>query len=253
MPSWSRAAASGLVAAALVGLGVPAGATSLLLESRQLTVDFVPISRNAYSCPTCTLADWETVVLPGPAWEKADPKLLLPEVTAILPVPPEGVPASIDLVAAISGDDHIYIARVLDGVLLGNDPEFGFLSVARVERDTEFTFFAGQVVHEVTDADGGVYVLFSFDLAAAESWDVSELDGIAGFVSLPDGWRYSSRITSEEEVYASGGVATVFAMGAAATWQLVPEAGGKVPLAGALLLVGFLGARRSAAGVAGSL
>ena len=41
MPSWSRAA-SGLVAAALVGLGVPAGATSILLESRQLTIDFVP-------------------------------------------------------------------------------------------------------------------------------------------------------------------------------------------------------------------
>jgi hypothetical protein len=51
---------------------------SILLESRQLTIDFVPISRNVYSCPTCTLADWETVVLPGPAWEKADPKLGAP-------------------------------------------------------------------------------------------------------------------------------------------------------------------------------
>ena len=47
------------------------------------------------------------MVLPGPAWEKADPKLLLSEATAILPTPPEGVPASIDLVPGIPGDDHI--------------------------------------------------------------------------------------------------------------------------------------------------
>ena len=86
-------------------------------------------------------------------------------------------------------------------------------------------------------------LLFSFDLVAAETWDVSELDGIAGFVGLPDGWSYSSRVTSEDEVYASDGIATVFAMASAASWQFVPEPGGKVLLAVALLWLGVLGAR----------
>ena len=133
MPIWSSAA-WGVGVSALAGLAAPAGAASILLESREFTTDFIPISRNVYQCPTCTLEDWETVVLPGPGWEKADPKLLLPEVAATLPTPPEGVPASIDLVPGIPGDDHLYIARVLDGVLLGRDATFGFLSLARVER-----------------------------------------------------------------------------------------------------------------------
>jgi len=58
------------------------------------------------------------------------------------------------------------------------------------------------------------YILFSFDLAASATWDVTQIDGIAGFISLPMGWTYSSRVTTQDEVYASGGIADVFAMGA---------------------------------------
>lgn len=219
-------------------LALPAGATTLLFESREITLDAFPISRNVYECDTCTQGDWDDVVLPGPAWEQATPKLLLPDVSAVLPTPPAGVPATLDLVPTIPGDDHRYIARVLDGVLLANDPVFGFLSTARVERDTVFTYGAGQVVHEVTDDEGRRYILFTFDLEASGTWDVSQLDGIGGFLRLPTGWSYSSRVTTRDEVYASGGVATVFSMGGAASFQLVPEPATATLLLAGLCLVG---------------
>lgn len=213
---------------------LPASATSLLFESRQITPDAPPFSRNVYQCSTCTVADWANVVLPGPSWEQASAKLLLPDVTVVLPTPPVGVPATLDLIPTLPGDDHLFIARVLDGVLLQFDPTFGPLATARVERDTQFTYTAGQVVHEITDTGGNRYILFSFDLAASAVWDVTQIDGIAGFISLPTGWVYSSRVTTQDEVYASGGIADVFAMGGAATFQKVPE-----PRTALLMLTGL--------------
>lgn len=231
----------GAVAAATA---LPASATSLLFESRQFTLDAFPFSRNVYECATCTVADWENVELPGPAWEKATPKLFLPDVTAVLPTPPPGVPETLDLIPTLPGDEHRFIARLLDGVLLENDPTFGALATARVERDTVFTYTAGQVVHEITDTEGERYILFSFDLEASETWDVTQIDGIAGFIHLPTGWTYSSRVTTQDEVYASGGIANVFAMGGLATFQQVPEPGTTLLMLTAMGLVAA-GRRRS--------
>ncbi len=230
-----------LLGAVALATALPASATTLLFESREITFDALPFSRNVYQCATCSVADWANVVLPGPLWEQASAKLLLPDVTAVLPTPPVGVPATLDLIPTLPGDDHSFIARVLDGVILQADPTFGQLATARVERDTQFTYTAGQVVHEITDTGGNRYILFSFDLAASATWDVTQIDGIAGFISLPTGWIYSSRVTTQDEVYASGGIADVFAMGGAAAFQMVPEPGTALLM---LTGLGFVTARR---------
>lgn len=229
-----RRASTLVLSLAMAAAAAPAGATSLLFESREITTDAPPFSRNVYRCPACTVADWDDVVLPGANWEKASPKLFLPDASVVPPTPPASVPASLDLIPSLPGDDHEFVARLLDGTLLQIDPTFGFLALAHVERDTVFTYAAGQVVHEVTDTAGQRYILFSFDLDASQTWDVTQLDGIAGYLSLPSGWSYSSRVTTHDESYASGGVATVFAMGGMASFQLVPE-----PATGLLVMGGM--------------
>jgi hypothetical protein len=231
---WRRRASALSLSLLLAAAAAPAGATTLLFESREITTDAPPFSRNVYRCPTCSVADWDDVVLPGANWEKASPKLFLPDAVAVLPTPPAGVPATLDLIPTLPGDDHEFVARVLDGTLLQLDPTFGFLGLAHVERDTVFTYAAGEVIHEVTDDAGQRYVLFSFDLDASQTWDVTQVDGIAGYLSLPAGWSYSSRVASHDESYASGGVATVFAMGGMASFQLVPE-----PATGLLVMGGM--------------
>lgn len=242
-----RAVAGMLGVAALWALAGASGAAAmgLNLEVRQLTAQGFPFGRNVYLCPTCSLADFASVQLPAPTgWEQDVPKWRIPDATAVIPTPPAGVPASLDLVAGLPGDEFVYVARVLGGTLLGSGATLGALALADVERDTVFTYHAGDVVHEVFDTEGRAHVLFTIATDLLATYDLSQEGSLAGLVELPNGWSYASRTLNEDFVVASGGLAHVFSMGGVASWQRVsvPEPG---PLP--LLAAGFAvasGARR---------
>lgn len=212
-----------------------ADAVSLLFEVRQLTATAPPFSRNVYACPSCTVADFATVVAPS-GFEKAPGKYLLPsQIDFTLPVAPPGVAQTLDLVAAIPGDDFRYIASVVGGQIIGVDPTLGFLATTQVQRSTTFRFDAGAVVHFLTDTAGDRYALFSFDIGLAETYDLDVVGGLAALGGRPAGWTYSSELLSQSLYVPSNGLAQVFAQGQFASWQkIVP-----VPEPGTALLVGL--------------
>lgn len=228
-----------------------ARAAGFLFEVRQLTAVAPPFSRNIYLCPLCTEADFATVVAPA-GFEKAPGKVFLPtEATANLPVPPPGVAPSLDLVAAIPGDDFTFIAELLTAEILGFHGTFGALARAQVERDTVFRYAAGEVVHYVTDTEGYDYVLQAFAISLLPSFDLEVVGGLAALGGLPAGWTYSSEQLTEELVVASNGLASVFAQGQLATWQRIAS----IPEPGTVLLLGSgvlaLALRRRVASAAG--
>jgi hypothetical protein len=228
--AWAAAAvlAGGLAAA-------PAAAQEYVLEVRELTGENF-FARHVYLCAECTPEQFAGVV-PPPGFEKAPAKLFMPaEGTGTPAVPPPGVPAALDLTLDVPGAEFDYIARVLDGALLGFAPGIGPLATAQVERFIQFRYAAGDVVHELTDTSGDRWILFSFALELLPSYDVDALGGLAG-LPVPAGWTYSSRVLDEELVIDSGGLATIFAQGLYNSYQRytpVPEAGTLALLAPAL-------------------
>jgi hypothetical protein len=62
-----------------------------------------------------------------------------------------------------------------------------------VKRSNVFHYAAGSVMHDAIDPLGNRYGLFLIDVDLAETYDVGQLDGLAG-VALPAGWTYESRV-----------------------------------------------------------
>lgn len=92
-----------------------------------------------------------------------------------------------------------------------------------VEHDTVLRFPAGRRVHELTNPEGDVYVMFGYE---AESMDVivsdfNSPDALDGY-PRPTGWSYSTRILQRELVLDSTGVVPVLAFRGSAplsTWE----------------------------------
>lgn len=216
-------------------LAGPARALPFNFEMRELVPELGLVVRDVYVCSVCTLEQFEAIVPPA-GWQKATARVgLWDSGTFDLPTPPPGVAPNADFVPELPGEEFFYVARVLDAAAVGSDPDLGALVVAHVQRSTTQTFDAGRVLHEVTDADGNLYVLLTFDYALSESaHDLHALDSLAD-LGLPPDWSYDSRILSDPFTIDSAGLATVFVQGDVATYQLVPEPGS--PL---LLCVGAL-------------
>lgn len=180
-------------------------------------------ARNIYICPDCTPFQFDQIQVP-PGFEASSSSrenVVEAEVLSIT-VPP-GVAPSLDLSLDIPGDDFFYVARLLDASILEFDPVLGPSILAQVERDTVFTYEAGTRIHEASDPQGNLYVLFGIDTTSGI--DPTQPDALAG-VSLPAGWSVSDRVLSNELTIASGGVATVFTTNSGANFQqyaVVPE------------------------------
>jgi hypothetical protein len=222
----------------------PAAAQEYVLEVRELTGENF-FSRHVYICTECTPEEFATVVPPA-GFEKAPAKLFMPAEGVGTPAtPPPGTPAALDLLLDVPGAEFDYIARVLNGALLGFDANFGVLATAEVERFIQFRYDAGDVVHELIDANGDPWILFSFALELLPDYDVDQVGSLAG-LPIPAGWSYTSRVLDEELVISSNGLASIFAQGLYNSYQRytpVPEAGTLALLAPGLAL---LAARRRA-------
>jgi hypothetical protein len=140
---------------------------------------------------------------------------------------PKGVPAALDLSSMIPGAEMVYTARALSIEPVGYRFSSGLQIRARVERTTTFIYRAGRVVHELTDREGGKWILFSVPLSKTihdpegnGTIDPNEIDAFAQ-IKGPWWWTYSSRRLDEDLVVAVSGVAEVVASTWGAAWQQI--------------------------------
>ena len=112
----------------------------------------------------------------------------------------ENHPDSFDFLEEMPGNEYRVIAITLDGEFIENAA--GRLVVkAQVMRDTRLVFQALTRVHELTDPDGNVFVLFAHhvDPDNIDAIDFQSQDAMAYLVA-PEGWTYATRILDEELV-----------------------------------------------------
>lgn len=170
-----------------------------------------PFAQLAYECDVCSFAQ-HAAIEPPPGWTKAPAQVILP-IGELRSTPSiDGVPSSLDFIAEIPGDEFKLIASTLDGRIL-EAGENGIMAVVQVMRDTRFRFPAGTRVHELTDPEGNVFVLFAYEVESEDftSPDFQDADALLGHPG-PAGWTYSTRILDEDLMMDPGGVATVLAL-----------------------------------------
>jgi hypothetical protein len=66
-----------------------------------------------------------------------------------------------------------------------------------VTRNTVFVFNAGEEIYELVDPDGQRWVMQTWSQVADPNLSRADLPGLAGRLSLPDGWTYQPRVLTE--------------------------------------------------------
>ena len=171
----------------------------------------------AYECPTCTFEQWDTIV-PPQGWSKGPAQIaLFSTQDSIMRSYPsvEGHPDSVDFLDDVPGNEYRVIAVTLDGRIVEAGPN-GIMAEAQVQRDTRLVFNAGMRVHELTDPQGNVFVLFVHHIDT-DRWQNPDFqsENVLDYLTAPDGWVYSTRILDEElalDSENSDGVVSVLAI-----------------------------------------
>jgi len=176
----------------------------------------------AYECPDCTFQQ-HLAIDPPEGWSKGPTQVATFSSGELRSTPDlEGVPDAMDFVPEVPGEEYGLIAKTLDGTLVEMG-QGGAIARVRVMRDTLFTYSAGTRVHELTDPDGNLFVLFAYgvDPKIPVIPDFNEEDVLGDF-SGPTDWVYSTRILDEELLLDTPEVATVLAIrsGTPSTWEM---------------------------------
>jgi len=78
-----------------------------------------------------------------------------------------------------------------------------------VQRTTTYVYKAGNRVYQLTSPDGEVYRMQSYTQIYDPKLTITDLDTLAERLTLPDGWRYESRLLTEDSELKADGLAYV--------------------------------------------
>jgi hypothetical protein len=78
-----------------------------------------------------------------------------------------------------------------------------------INRDTLYTFKAGQPIFTLEAADGNRYVMQAFSQIVDKSLSYGDLATLGAKLKLPSGWRYSPMVIEKDLVLGAAGTATV--------------------------------------------
>ena len=78
-----------------------------------------------------------------------------------------------------------------------------------VQRQTVYTYDAGQPIYELVDPDHKVYVMQSYAQIVAKNLTINQLPALGHILSLPAGWRYRERTFSKPIQLTASGIAHV--------------------------------------------
>jgi len=93
-----------------------------------------------------------------------------------------------------------------------------------VQRDTTFTYNAGEPIFQLTDPDGNVYVMQSYAQIVDVTLTYEQLPTLANKLNLPAGWTYSTETLQQDFQLVATGIAHVVNDDLANSYQRRDEA-----------------------------
>lgn len=79
----------------------------------------------------------------------------------------------------------------------------------QVQRTTTFTYYADNMVYELTSPEGDVYRMQSYAQIVDPTLTIEDLETLGERLELSEGWRYQARLLSEESLLKTDGLAYV--------------------------------------------
>jgi hypothetical protein len=179
-----------------------------------------PFAQLAYQCRGCSFEQFAALE-PPPEWSKGPTQVVLPMGELRSTPSFDGVPSTMDFIPEIPGNEFELIAKTLAGSIV-EIGENGLIAMVEVMRDTLLRYPAGGRVHELTDPEGNIFVLFVYEVDS-EDFDASGFEAEDALANhpTPEGWTYSTRILNEDLIMDTNDVATVLAFRGdiASAWQ----------------------------------
>ena len=165
----------------------------------------------AYECNDCSFEQFKNLRAPR-GWSKSPMQIILPAGKLEGKLSFEGIPSSMDFLPQIPGDEFKLIAKNLESEVIS----IGFRGImikSKVMRNTVLRYPAGTRIHELTDPEGEIYVLFAYEVESVD-FDRSYFENTDAMSHYPrpKGWTYSSRVLSEDLELNSEGVVNVLAI-----------------------------------------
>lgn len=182
-----------------------------IIHEMHQVIEQDPFRRYVYNCSLCSFEQFNAIEVPA-TWLKSSSKVILPVATLRTKPSLLDIPATVDFVEDVEGEEFELIAQTVAGELI-EFMESGPAAIVQVARDTLFTYTAGQRLHVVTDLEGNEYVLFGYQVSkeSVESLDFQN-ENIMADLSLPTNWTYRSHILDEELNLDSDGLAFVLSL-----------------------------------------
>lgn len=84
-----------------------------------------------------------------------------------------------------------------------------FYTEKEINRETTFHFYEGNMVYELTSANGEVYRMQSYAQIIDKTLTIDKLENLGDRLDLPEGWSYSAKTLGENSAMVADGVAYV--------------------------------------------
>ena len=176
------------------------------------TSDNPPISSLGYECDRCTFEQWKSII-PGEGWSKGPAQILIADSGMMRTRPThDDYPSAVNFLDEVPGDEYELIVINIGGEIIEASPARVVVR-AEVTRDTVLQFNPGRLLHILTSPEGVEYVLFGIgvdpdNLLIPDADDPALLEDF----EAPQGWLYSTEITTDGETLDAPGFASVIAV-----------------------------------------
>lgn len=84
-----------------------------------------------------------------------------------------------------------------------------FYTENEVQRTTTFTYYADNMVYELTSPDGDVYRMQSYSQIIDPTLTIADLETLGERLDLPEGWSYQAKVLTEDSKLIADGLAYV--------------------------------------------
>ena len=107
------------------------------------------------------------------------------------------------------GGIEMKLVASLDKTLFSMNFGENFYIESFVKRETNWVYFAGNMVYELVSPEGDVYRMQAASQIVDADLTIDKLEYLGDRLELPEGWTYRARVLEEDSILDSNGLATI--------------------------------------------
>lgn len=117
----------------------------------------------------------------------------------------DGRGSSADAKVADFGGIEMTLRAILESKVWEGTVGDASYTVNEVQRTTTYTYYAGNMVYELTSPEGDVYRMQSYSQIFDPTLTIDDLETLGERLEMPEGWSYQARVlTDDSELTANG-------------------------------------------------